>query len=153
MYNQRNDCKAMTSIQGSKETSVRTLIMMVSNYGLSSWIDSLSKRIDSSCLKSKTKKSRYESEEMEFIVDVQSSIQYGKGKWWRNQPRWLVRGTNQALVKWRLTMCELLWWSCLYPWGFRSIISKPYWKKRCNASNILWSDLDSRIDSPKWWNS
>ena len=36
---------------------------------------------------------------MEFIVDVQSLAQHGKGKWWRSQPRWLVRGTKQALVK------------------------------------------------------
>ena len=42
---------------------------------------------------------------MEFIVDVQNLTQCGKGKWWRNQPRWLVRGTKQALVKRRLTMC------------------------------------------------
>jgi len=42
---------------------------------------------------------------MEFIVDVQSLAQHGKGKWWRNQPRWLVRGTKQALVKRQLTMC------------------------------------------------
>ena len=42
---------------------------------------------------------------MEFIVGVQSLTQHGKGKWWRNQPRWLVRGTKQALVERRLTMC------------------------------------------------
>ena len=49
---------------------------------------------------------------IEFIFDVQSLTQYGKGKWWRNQPKWLVRGTKQVLVKRRLTMCELLGWSC-----------------------------------------
>ena len=42
---------------------------------------------------------------MEFIVDVQSLAQHGEGKWWTNQPRWLVRGTKQALVKRGLTMC------------------------------------------------
>ena len=42
---------------------------------------------------------------MEFIVGVQNLTQHGKSKWWRNQPRWLVRGTKQALVEWRLTMC------------------------------------------------
>ena len=42
---------------------------------------------------------------MEFIVDVQSLAQHGNGKWWRNQPRWLLRGTKQALVKQQLTMC------------------------------------------------
>ena len=39
---------------------------------------------------------------MKFIVDVQSLTQHGKGKWWRNQPRWLVRGTKQALGRHRL---------------------------------------------------
>jgi len=43
--------------------------------------------------------------EIEIIVDVQSLIQWGEDKWWRNQPRWLVRGTKQVLVKQRLTMC------------------------------------------------
>jgi len=41
---------------------------------------------------------------MEYIVDVQRLTQYGKGKWWRNQPRWLVQGTKQALVKRQLTI-------------------------------------------------
>ena len=53
-----------------------------------------------------------EKVQMEFIVNVQNLTQCGKGKWWRNQPRWLVRGTKQPLVKQRLTMCELLGWSC-----------------------------------------
>ena len=44
---------------------------------------------------------------MEFIVGVQSLTQHGKGKWWRNQPRWLVRETKQSLVEWRLTMCAI----------------------------------------------
>ena len=34
---------------------------------------------------------------MEFIVDVKSLAQHSKGKWWRNQPRWLVWGTKQAI--------------------------------------------------------
>ena len=42
---------------------------------------------------------------MEFIVGVQSLTQHSKSKWWRNQPRWLVRGTKQALVERWLTMC------------------------------------------------
>ena len=46
-------------------------------------------------------KTRQRLEEMilkkvEFIVDVQSLTQYGKGKWWRNQPRWLEWETKQA---------------------------------------------------------
>ena len=48
---------------------------------------------------------RNEDMRMEFIVGGQSLTQHGKGKWWRNQPRWLVRGTKQALVEWRLTIC------------------------------------------------
>ena len=43
--------------------------------------------------------------DMKFIVDAQSFAQHGKGKWWRSQPRLLVRGTKQALVKRQLTMC------------------------------------------------
>jgi len=27
--------------------------------------------------------------EIKIIVDVQSLIQWGEDKWWRNQPRWL----------------------------------------------------------------
>ena len=42
---------------------------------------------------------------MEFIIGVQNLTQHSKGKWWRNQPRWLVQGTKQALVERRLTMC------------------------------------------------
>ena len=63
---------------------------------------------------------------MEFIVDVQSLAQHGKGKWWRNQPRWLVRGTKQALVKQRLTMCASAKVKGYYPWGVQSIVSKPW---------------------------
>ena len=62
-------------------------------------------RIKSSLLQCKTKKIKIQGWNMEFIVDVQSLAQHGEGKWWRNQPRWLVRGTKQALVKRRLTMC------------------------------------------------
>ena len=64
-------------------------------YGYHSW------------LQRKTKKWRYENGLWNSIVGVQSLTQYGKGKWWRNQPRWLVRGTKQALVEWRLTMCAI----------------------------------------------
>ena len=57
---------------------------------------------------SRSSNQRYENDKVKFIVNVQSLTQCGKGKWWRNQPRWLVRGTKQALVKRRRTMCELL---------------------------------------------
>ena len=60
---------------------------------------------------------------------MQNLTQCGMDKWWRNHPRWLVRG-KQVLVKRRLTMCELLRWSWLYPWGFRSIIPKLCWEKQ-----------------------
>ena len=78
---------------------------------------------------------------------MQSLTQCGKGKWWRNQPRWLERGTKQALVKRQLTMCELLKWSGYYSWGLRSIIPKPYRGRQCNASNILWLILEWLMNS------
>ena len=72
------------------------------------------------------KETKIQEWNIEFIVDVQSLAQHAKGKWWRNQPRWLVRGTKQALVKRRLTMCASAKVKCKYPLGVRSIISKPW---------------------------
>ena len=34
--------------------------------------------------------------QMEFIVDVQNLTQWSEGKLWKNQPRWLVRGTKES---------------------------------------------------------
>ena len=80
------------------------IYLMISKYGLSKW--------SMSCLKGQRfmfikqdKEMKIQEWNMEFIVDVQSLAQHGEGKWWRNQPRLLVRGTKQALVKRRLTMC------------------------------------------------
>ena len=73
----------------------------------------------------------------EFIVDVQRLAQHGKGKWWRSQPRWLVRGTKKLWWSDGLPCVQVLMWSASIRGVFEVSYPSLDWEKQCNASNIL----------------